>query len=203
MNEKFYTLPKEKRQAIINAGFRIFSQNTYKNSPMSQIAEAAGISKSLLFYYFRNKKELYLFLWNTCAKMTVEYLSRFGAYQTQDIFESMKIGMKAKIELLKTHPDMGMFALKAFYEQDADIHGEILKSYKKFFTLKASATVNHCNTELLAPNIDLQMMYREMYWAAEGYLWEKVRANNFNVEELEQDFNKLLNFWRSVYSRKG
>ena len=58
MNEKFFALPEEKQQAIINAGYRVFSRNSYKNSPMSEIAEAAGISKSLLFYYFHNKKEL-------------------------------------------------------------------------------------------------------------------------------------------------
>ena len=57
MNEKFFALPEEKQQAIINAGYRVFSRNSYKNSPMSEIAEAAGISKSLLFYYFHNKKE--------------------------------------------------------------------------------------------------------------------------------------------------
>ena len=34
MNERFYTLPPEKQQAIINAGYRVFSQNSYKNSPM-------------------------------------------------------------------------------------------------------------------------------------------------------------------------
>ncbi len=59
MNERFNNLPKEKQQAIINAGYREFSQNSYKNSPMSEIADAAGICKSLLFHYFRNKKELY------------------------------------------------------------------------------------------------------------------------------------------------
>ena len=63
MNERFFTLPAEKQQAIINAGYRVFSQNSYKNSPMSEIADAAGISKSLLFHYFHNKKELYMFLW--------------------------------------------------------------------------------------------------------------------------------------------
>lgn len=36
MNEKFYSLPKEKQQAIINAGYRVFSQNSYKKSPMQQ-----------------------------------------------------------------------------------------------------------------------------------------------------------------------
>ena len=71
MNEKFFSLPEEKQQAIINAGFRVFSKNTYKKSPVSEIAAEAGISKSLLFYYFRNKKELYLFLWEKCAKVTI------------------------------------------------------------------------------------------------------------------------------------
>ena len=74
MNEKFFSLPEEKQQAIINAGFRVFSKNTYKKSPVSEIAAEAGISKSLLFYYFRNKKELYLFLWEKCAQVTIEYM---------------------------------------------------------------------------------------------------------------------------------
>ena len=58
MNEKFFSLPKEKQQAILDAGYRVFSQNSYKKSPMSEIADAAGISKSLLFHYFHNKKDI-------------------------------------------------------------------------------------------------------------------------------------------------
>ena len=51
MNERFYALPPEKQQAIINAGYRVFSQNSYKNSPMSEIAAEAGISLIGLFLY--------------------------------------------------------------------------------------------------------------------------------------------------------
>ena len=58
MNPKFFSLPEEKKQQILNAGFRVFSQNNYRKSPMSEIAAEAGISKSLLFHYFSNKKEL-------------------------------------------------------------------------------------------------------------------------------------------------
>ena len=56
MNEKFFALPIQKQEAILNAGFCVFSQNSYKKSPTSEIADAAGISKSLLFHYFYNKK---------------------------------------------------------------------------------------------------------------------------------------------------
>ena len=43
MNEKFYSLSKEKQQAIINAVYRVFSQNSYKKSPMQEVADVAGI----------------------------------------------------------------------------------------------------------------------------------------------------------------
>ncbi len=85
MNERFYTLPPEKQQRIINAGFRIFSQNSYRKSPMQEIADDAGISKSLLFHYFQNKKELYLFLWNKAADITTEYLTLSRCYESTDL----------------------------------------------------------------------------------------------------------------------
>lgn len=58
MNEKFFSLPEERQRAMLNAGYRVFAHNSYKKSPMSEIADAAGISKALLFHYFGNKKGL-------------------------------------------------------------------------------------------------------------------------------------------------
>lgn len=140
MNERFYALPPEKQQAIINAGYRVFSQNSYKNSPMSEIAAEAGISKSLLFHYFHNKKELYLFLWNKCAETTIEFLTRYGCYGQAELFESMERGMRAKMEIIRLYPDMGNFTIKAFYEKDAGISAAIQESYHRYYNLKADKT---------------------------------------------------------------
>ena len=79
MNKRLFSLPAENQQAIINSGYRVFSQNSYKNSPMSEIANAAEISKALLFHYFNNKKELYVFLWDKCAEITIEFLTKYGS----------------------------------------------------------------------------------------------------------------------------
>lgn len=129
MNEKFYSLPIEKQNAIINAGYRVFSKNTYKKSPMSEIAAEAGISKSLLFHYFRNKKELYLFLWENCAKITIEYITKYGAYDKEDFFDMLYSGMQAKLRIMEKYPNMGNFTIKAFYEDDSEIRTEIMASY--------------------------------------------------------------------------
>ena len=202
MNERFFSLPAEKQQAIINAGYRVFSQNSYKNSPMSEIAEAAGISKSLLFHYFHNKKELYMFLWDKCAEITIEFLTKYNCYGQKNLFESMERGMRAKMEIIRLYPDMASFTIRAFYEKDTEISAAVQESYHKYFNLKADKTLLNMNPEQFIEGLDIPMMYREMYWASEGYLWEMVQRGNVDIDEMEKGFLKLMNFWKSIYLRK-
>ena len=74
MNPKFFQLPEEKQQQIINAAYKVFAGNSYKKAPMSEIADECGISKALLFHYFENKKELYLFLWKQAEAVSYTHL---------------------------------------------------------------------------------------------------------------------------------
>lgn len=202
MNEKFFNLPIEKQERIINAGYRVFSQNSYKKSPMSEIAEAAGISKSLLFHYFLNKKELYMFLWDNCAKTTVQYLTEYKCYEQKDLFEMMYRGMQAKMEIIRKYPDMARFVIKAYYEKDPAVCDDIRQSYQKYLNMKTNSTLMNLKPEKFVPGLDLRMMYREMYWASEGYLWERVQQGNLDMDQMEEDFEKLINFWKTVYLRK-
>ncbi|MBP3319439.1 MAG: TetR/AcrR family transcriptional regulator [Ruminiclostridium sp.] len=203
MNEKFFALPQEKQQAILNAGYRVFSQNTYKNSPMSEIAQEAGISKSLLFHYFKNKKELYLFLWEQCAQMTIEHLTRNDCYGQTGLFESMYRGMYAKMEIIRDYPDMANFTIKAFYEKEPEICAAVQASYHRYFNFKADQFRWNLDPSQFVEGLDIEMMYREMYWASEGYLWEMVQQGDVDMEKMERDFLRLIEFWKSIYLRKG
>lgn len=196
MNEKFFSLPDEKQHAILNAGYRVFSQNSYKKSPMSEIAGAAGISKSLLFHYFYNKKELYLFLWETCAKITRDYLKRYRCDETSDLFEIMHRCLQAKVHIMKQYPDLAAFAMKAYYEKDPAVCQEIQDSIAKQAAYKENAHRLKMNAEQFIPGLDLQMMYQDMYWASEGYLWEKLQSGTVDADEMERDFVKIIDFWK-------
>lgn len=202
MNEKFYQLPEEKQQRIINAGFRVFSQNSYRKSPVSEIAKAAGISKSLLFFYFRNKKELYLFLWEKAADITLEYLTEYKCYEPDDLFLMMERGMNAKLRMMEQYPHMSYFAVRAFYEKDEEIRTEIQRSYDRHFDKKAAGALACQDLGRFVPGLDLNMMYREMYWASEGYLWEMMQRGELDTVQMERDFRRLLKFWKSVYLKK-
>ena len=43
MNKHFFGIPDIKQQKILNAGYKVFSSNTYKKASMQLIADEAGI----------------------------------------------------------------------------------------------------------------------------------------------------------------
>ena len=202
MNEKFFALPEEKQRAIINAGYRVFSQSPYKKSPMSEIADAAGISKSLLFHYFRNKKELYLFLLENGARVTAEYVENAGCYDQADVFEMMYRGLQAKMRLMKRHLDMSAFVLKAYYERDPELRCQIQDLIEKYGSFQTNGPRLKLDPERFVPGLDLRMMYQNMYLAGEGYLWEQIQQGSLDVEKMEREYMKMINFWKSIYLRK-
>lgn len=202
MNEKFFDLPEEKQQAILNAGYRVFSQSSYKESPMREIAAEAGISKGLLFHYFRNKKELYLYLWDNCARVTIQAMREHNCYGGSDLFDSMLRGVQAKVSIIRRYPHMAMFTIRAFYEKDPEICAAVQESYHKYFNFKADNTLMNLNPEQFVPGLDIRMMYQDMHWASEGYLWELTQRGNVDMEAMEQSFYRMVEFWKSVYQRK-
>lgn len=202
MNDKFFDLPEERQQAILNAGYRVFSQNSYRKSPMSEIAAEAGISKGLLFHYFRNKKELYLYLWDNCARVTIRAMEEYGCYGGEDLFESMLRGVQAKASIIRRSPYMAMFTIRAFYEKDPEVCAAVQESYHKYFNFKADKTLLNLDPEQFIPGLDIRMMYQDMYWASEGYLWELTQRGDVDMKAMEESFYRMVEFWKSVYQRK-
>lgn len=49
----------ERRQQLLEAGAALFGERAYEEISMRDIAHAAGVSKPLLYHYFRSKTELF------------------------------------------------------------------------------------------------------------------------------------------------
>lgn len=56
--EQFEKLRKEKRSQIMDAALELFANEGYHNTSISKIAQKAGISKGLMYNYFKSKEEL-------------------------------------------------------------------------------------------------------------------------------------------------
>ena len=51
---------EERREQLLSLGEELFSQRAFADISVDEIAEAANISKGLLYHYFPSKRELYL-----------------------------------------------------------------------------------------------------------------------------------------------
>ena len=199
MNEKFYALSEEKQNAIINAGFKVFARNSYKRSPVNEIAIEAGISKSLLFFYFRNKKELYIFLLKKSEELTKRTLMESGVMNGTDIFDIMYRGLLAKASMMKKYPDMGNFSIKAYYEKDPEVVKDIQKIVAPYTKMETNMTLPPLDKSKFKEGLDLNMMYQDMYLASEGYLWRMQQTDRLDIDKLVADYKKIIDFWKSIY----
>lgn len=199
MNSGFFTLPKEKQQAIINAGFKIFALFPYNKAPMSEIAGAAGISKSLLFYHFKNKKELYMFLWQKSAELTRCALQEQGVMDTDDYFEMLRRSLRGKCCLMKKYPYASEFSMRAYFEDDEEFSADIRHSFLRLETESWNKVWEKIDKSKLRDDIDPLLMYREMVWAADGYMHQMMHSRNMDPDNIEMEFEKLIAMWQKVY----
>ncbi|MGN0394029.1 MAG: TetR/AcrR family transcriptional regulator [Coprococcus sp.] len=195
-------LEESKRKKIINAGFKVFSSNSYKKSPMNEIAAEAGISKSLLFYYFKNKKELFLFLVKYSASITAEAFSKNRCYVKGDFFDIFYSALKVKMDLMRKYPDIALFEMRAYFEKEPCVQKEILEIISEYSLYEFQMQLAKPDPNDFIEGIDLQMMYRTIYLSAEGYLYEKMYQGLLDADEIEKDLGNMIDFWRSVYARR-
>lgn len=199
MNEKFYSLPKEKQNRMINAGFRVFSRNSYKKSPVQEIALEADISKSLLFFYFKNKKELYLFLWQKAQEITKESAARSGIPKDTNIFDIMYQSMVSKMEILNVYPDIMDFSVRVYYEDDPDVRSDIRKTVKPYTDLTANRMLPAQDPSVYKEGLDLEKMYKFIYLASEGYMWQMSQRGNIDAGKVLEDFREMTAFWKELF----
>ncbi|MFR8799995.1 MAG: TetR/AcrR family transcriptional regulator [Blautia massiliensis (ex Durand et al. 2017)] len=202
MNNKFFKLPVEKQQRIINAAYKVFSQNSYKKAPMSEIANEGGISKALLFHYFVNKKELYMYLWTNALDMTRKVITEYKTLETSDFFEMLKRSLLSKCSLMRSYPYIYAFSLSAYYETAEEIKETIQKSYSAASRTSEHIVFDKIDISGLRKDIDLRMMYTEILYAVDGYMLNKYRSGQIIADEIEQEITVMINFWRKVYTQE-
>lgn len=199
MNEKFFALPREKQDRMRNAACKLFAQHGYKHAPMQAIADAGGISKGLLFHYFRNKQELYLYLWEWAAAETGRVLREHRTTETADFFEMLRRSLAAKCALMRSYPWLYSFAIRAYYEGDPAVREDVQASFGRMDRQAEQLVLDRVDQTRLRPGTDLRLLYREALWAADGCLRSLERAGTLDPDRMEREFSDLIDQWEWAY----
>ncbi len=101
--EAFEKLPEERKQLILSTGIKEFCEKSYKDASTDHITKECGISKGILFHYFRSKKEFYLY----CLNVAMESLTS-QTKETEnksDFYDILFSSMERKISLCMRYSD--------------------------------------------------------------------------------------------------
>ena len=95
-------IQREKREIILDAALDIFSTHGYRGSTIDQIAEAAGMSKPNLLYYYRGKEEIYASLLHRLLDTWLAPLMEMAA--DGDPVKELRNYIRRKIEMARDFP---------------------------------------------------------------------------------------------------
>jgi TetR/AcrR family transcriptional regulator len=94
----------DSRREILRVAEEIFASRGYAATTTREIAEAAGVTKGLLFYHFQNKQQLYL----TVIEQVVQSLTQLAVPERQiagmDRFDHVRAFLEGWTEFQAEHP---------------------------------------------------------------------------------------------------
>lgn len=92
----------EKEEKILDGALEIFSRYGYRGATVDQIADASGMSKPNLLYYFRRKHDIYVAVLKRTLTMWLQPLAEISA--SGDPAEELTIYIGKKLEFSRTNP---------------------------------------------------------------------------------------------------
>ena len=186
------------QERIIKAAYMVFAHDNYKNASMSRIADAGGISKSLLFHYFQNKKDLYLYLWENINKISNEIELKYYR-ETSDFFEAMTRKVLARCEFMRTAPDEYLLSTRALFAEPLEIREATGKSYKEVYEDAAGKLLGAVDLSVFRPGVDVRMLLEEIDSYLMRCVWQMLSAGKLDPDGLEKNFLKRVGQWRTAY----
>ena len=95
-------IQKEKREIILEAALEVFSAHGFRGATIDQIAEAAGMSKPNLLYYFRRKEDIHETLMQRLLDTWLAPLRALDA--VGDPMSELKDYIRRKLEMARDFP---------------------------------------------------------------------------------------------------
>lgn len=133
MYPNFNGLPEEKRRKIIDACMEEFACNGYEKASTNAIINRAGISKGILFHYFGNKKNLYLYIFDYAVEHLMNRFYSADIAHTSDIFERYMVWGKKKIRIAYDEPLIYSMLVKAVLDPPNELKEEIQTRYERVY----------------------------------------------------------------------
>jgi TetR/AcrR family transcriptional regulator len=203
--EKFLNLEPEKQDRIINAAIKEFAQKGYDKASTNEIVKEAEISKGLLFHYFKNKKQLFLFLVNYCYETVAELFYQKFSFTEVDFFNRMRQSVIIKMELSERYPDIFKFIQEAYMEDAVEIKQEMEEKKRELIHLNINKVYEGVDYSKFRDDVDLQKIIKIITWTFEKMSDEElskakvIPGHEIDYKKIFDEFEEYLTILKTCF----
>lgn len=195
MAQLFSSLPDEKQQQILDAAAEIFSREDYKRASTDDIAARAGISKGLLFYYFKNKQSLYLYVADHMRHLVERHLERERIAEITDFFDMLDYGAREKLQLFQRQPWVLDLSLRLYYATDKDVVSSLRQRFMEMLDEMWDTYFSHINREKFRPGLEPRLVLNQLIYLIDGYIHQQMmRGRQVHMDALMAEYA----LWRDM-----
>lgn len=186
VNEKFFRLPQARQDLIRNSAMAEFGQNSFKKTSADAIAQRAGVSKGLLFHYFKDKRELYLYLYRYALEECIRtYMVKMYDFEETDFFKALEMGQAIKMEMVRRHPALFHFVMRTYYERDSLLSPKLRQGLERILESTTNDFLSRMDLSKFKPGVDPHQVVHMLTLMAEGML---AGTSGCTAEDIERLF---------------
>lgn len=191
----FDALETAKQSQILNAACEVFAKHGYRKASMKDIAETAGVSKSVLFKYFETKENLYIRIFRlaTDGILAADENARKASAPDADVFERMRNSVTERLKLFVKSPWVFRFSYSAAFDPDPFVQelvqSELKKSYASFGERQKQLGAEVLpEYRTLRKDVPQDAARKLILWVSQGFLEEKLQLGETEPNALQREY---------------
>ena len=175
ITQLFSRLPEDRQQQVLDAAMGVFARHGYHKSSTQQIADAAGMSKGMVFHYFGSKQALYEVLCGITADFFTEWGERLQADMRQmDYITRYSWLARRKLEAYVAQPAMFAFLTMLITQPENQLISDKTRALcSRFDALRAGALddmAHSGNTDRFREDLPPDNIRSYVTYIIEGYM---------------------------------
>ena len=166
---------------------------------MASVAEEAGLSKALLFYYFRNKKEYYLYLFDLAMKVLHDTQPSPDVGKPMELFALVELAVRYRLLLVRDYPYLMRFAMRAYFERDPALQPDLEQRKSELTFTGLQTLLPMLDRSYLRNPEDAEVLTQMILTLAEGCIRDRVDVTAKGIQESLIPFRAMLRSLKKHY----
>lgn len=190
-----------KVKCIIKAALEVFSQNDYEKASTNMIVKKAGIPRGVLYYYFKNKEELFNFLFYYAGEIFARDMENLIDWNDTDYLNRIKSIVLSKADIVSEYPFMTEFIAKSYKDNSPS---ELKRFSEIEITFRKKALEYNLDFASMKEEVDIEMFKKLAYYSIDGEIKSVLASSGFQAlpskrEEIEETIDRQFNFYRKHF----